>query len=103
MYFEDSDDGVVQQQKVHIKPRRITKDTPQKPEGDFFSRKPHVLPESWGDALEMWKRLFHTETIDNLPIKIVRQKVRQALIDLIKNFCYNGSKSLCREWICWSQ
>ena len=79
MYYEDSDDGVIQQPSVYIKPRRITKDTPQEPAGDFFSRKPHVGPEEWDDALEMWEALFHTETINHLPIKILWQKVKQAL------------------------
>jgi hypothetical protein len=79
-----SDDDIEPQPKVIIKPRLISKNTPQTPTGDFFSRKPHVGLEAWNDALQMWEELFHSETIDHLPPKILRQVLKQSLGDIDK-------------------
>jgi hypothetical protein len=81
---EDSDDGVEPQPKIHIPPRKITKDTPRAPELDFFCRKPHVGLEEWNDALQMWEGLFRSDEIDRLPTKILRRTIKQALRDVEK-------------------
>jgi hypothetical protein len=57
-----SDDDIEPQPKVIIKPRL----------------------EAWNDALQMWEELFHSETIDHLPPKILRQVLKQSLGDIDK-------------------
>jgi hypothetical protein len=82
-----SDDEIIPEPKVKIKPRLITKDTPVTPtDVDFFARKPHVGPEEWQDALEMWGGLFNTGDIDNLPRKLQYLVLKQAIKDVEEKF-----------------
>jgi hypothetical protein len=90
-----SDDDIVPETKVKIKPRRICKDTPQpESEVDFFCRQPHVGPEEWKDALQMWEGLFRSEEIDHLPAKMLHRILKQAIRDTEK---FKGDKRFDQE------
>jgi hypothetical protein len=80
-----SGDEIIPEPKVKIKPRMISKDTLQTPtDVDFFARKPHIGPEAWKDALEMWEGLFHSGDIDNLPRKTQHLALKLAIKDVEK-------------------